>query len=102
MAVLCGIARASKVNRFRLISVLDVIIRQYFEAKTREDFLQSLKKYAKKLKAFSDPGDSKRDSLVAPQGMKQTELGRKGQGPKKPDKDIFNLARDRLISAHAH
>lgn len=87
------------VNRFRLISVLDVIIRQYFEAKTREDFLQSLKKYAKKLKA-SDPGDSKRDSLDA-QGMKHTEPSRKGQGqgPKKADKDIFNLARDRLISA---
>lgn len=70
-----------------------------FEAKTREDFLQSLKKYAKKLKA-SDPGDSKRDSLDA-QGMKHTEASRKGQGqgPKKADKDIFNLARDRLISA---
>lgn len=89
------------VNRFRLISVLDVIIRQYFEAKTREDFLQTLKKYAKKLKVFSD-GDSKRDSLDAPQGMKHTEPSRKGQGgqgPKKADKDIFILARDRLISA---
>lgn len=87
------------VNRFRLMSVLDVIIRQHFEAKNREDLLQSLKKCAKKLKAFSDPGDSKRDSLEAPQGMKQTEPSRKSQVPKKADKDVFNLARDRLISA---
>eukprot|EP00438_Fugacium_kawagutii_P024696 Skav235536 [mRNA] locus=scaffold3067:109719:121773:+ [translate_table: standard] len=97
---------ASAVNRFRLISVVDTIVRQHWERMNREKFLEPLKKFAKKLKAYCDPtsGDSKRDSLLeAPQGIKDQRgqaQGKDGKG--KADamtRSTHLTCRDRLISA---
>ena len=77
--------------------MLDVIIRQHCEAMNREEFLESLKHCAKKLKAYSDGGESKRDSIEA---VKQ-EANQKSQAQTKSkvDKDSILSSRDRLISA---
>jgi len=89
----------SVVNRFRLISVMDVIIRQHFEAMNREDFLQRVKQYAKKLKVYCDavPG-SKRDSVEGPTA-KQAESNQKSPPKGKAENGLANATRDRLISA---
>lgn len=90
---------ACEVNRFRLISVMDVIIRQHFEAMNREDFLQRVKQYAKKLKVYCDavPG-SKRDSVEGP-AAKQAESNQKSPPKGRAENGLTNSTRDSLISA---
>ena len=49
----CLVASA-EVNRFRLISLLDMIARQYYEAIDRYEFVDRMKQGAKKLRMYDD------------------------------------------------
>lgn len=74
------------VNRFRLISVVDVILRQRFDTSSREEFLKQLKEFAKKLKIYGD--EVKRD-------LDRSEAREEWRS--QPEKDLAR--RERLISA---
>ena len=81
-----------EVNRFRLISVIDVIIRQRFDAISREEFLRPLKEFSKKLKIY---GETKRNSVERSEEDAKSKEGHLSKS--KAEKDVAR--RERLISA---